>query len=89
MNEITLACMCLNKIVPLVFIGAFQFTSELHSVRLYQSPGGLYFLVMVAEIVYLLFIVYYMFLQVHTNTTTTYVLTAPFIAWLFVIHVPI
>uniref|UniRef100_A0A8C9YDZ1 Polycystic kidney disease 1 like 2a n=1 Tax=Sander lucioperca TaxID=283035 RepID=A0A8C9YDZ1_SANLU len=44
-------------------VGAFQFTSELHSVRLYQSPGGLYFLVMVAEIVYLLFIVYYMFLQ--------------------------
>ncbi|XP_078118997.1 polycystin-1-like protein 2 [Sander vitreus] len=44
-------------------VGAFQFTSELHSVRLYQSPDGLYFLVMVAEIVYLLFIVYYMFLQ--------------------------
>ncbi|XP_039674212.1 polycystic kidney disease protein 1-like 2 [Perca fluviatilis] len=44
-------------------VGAFQFTTELHSVRLYQSPDGLYILVMAAEIVYLLFIVYYMFLQ--------------------------
>ncbi|XP_028446278.1 polycystic kidney disease protein 1-like 2 [Perca flavescens] len=44
-------------------VGAFQFTSELHSVRLYQSPDGLYILVMAAEIVYLLFIIYYMFLQ--------------------------
>ncbi|XP_032386246.1 polycystic kidney disease protein 1-like 2 [Etheostoma spectabile] len=44
-------------------VGAFQFTSELQSVRLYQSPDGLYIFVMAAEIVYLLFIFYYMFLQ--------------------------
>ncbi|XP_034741970.1 polycystic kidney disease protein 1-like 2 [Etheostoma cragini] len=44
-------------------VGAFHFTSELQSVRLYQSPDGLYIFVMAAEIVYLLFIFYYMFLQ--------------------------
>ncbi|XP_067459444.1 polycystin-1-like protein 2 [Thunnus thynnus] len=44
-------------------IGAFQFHSELRTVRLYQSPGGLHIFVMAAEIIYLLFILYYMFLQ--------------------------
>ncbi|XP_051815403.1 polycystic kidney disease protein 1-like 2 [Acanthochromis polyacanthus] len=44
-------------------VGAFQFQSQLQSVRLYQSTGGLYIFVMVAEIIYLLFILYYMFLQ--------------------------
>ncbi|XP_041806603.1 polycystic kidney disease protein 1-like 2 [Chelmon rostratus] len=44
-------------------IGAFQFSSELHSVRLYQSAGGFHVFVMVAEIMYMLFILYYMFLQ--------------------------
>ncbi|XP_061578916.1 polycystin-1-like protein 2 [Cololabis saira] len=44
-------------------VGAFHFHSELQSVRLYQSTDGLYFFVMAAEIIYLLFILYYMFLQ--------------------------
>ncbi|GLD61521.1 polycystic kidney disease protein 1-like 2, partial [Lates japonicus] len=44
-------------------VGAFQFHSELQSVRLYQSTGGLHIFVMAAEIIYLLFILYYMFLQ--------------------------
>ncbi|XP_049449240.1 polycystic kidney disease protein 1-like 2 [Epinephelus fuscoguttatus] len=44
-------------------VGAFQFHSELQSVRLYQSTGGLHVFVMAAEIIYLLFILYYMFLQ--------------------------
>ncbi|KAM7407743.1 hypothetical protein PAMA_003475 [Pampus argenteus] len=43
--------------------GAFQFYSELHAVRLYQSTAGLHVFVMAAEIIYLLFIIYYMFLQ--------------------------
>ncbi|XP_072237410.1 polycystin-1-like protein 2 [Leuresthes tenuis] len=44
-------------------IGAFQFRSELQSVRLYQSTGGLHIFVMVSEAVYFLFIIYYMFAQ--------------------------
>ncbi|XP_008278370.1 polycystic kidney disease protein 1-like 2 [Stegastes partitus] len=44
-------------------VGAFQFQSKLQSVRLYQSSGGLHIFVMAAEIIYLLFILYYMFLQ--------------------------
>ncbi|KAM6978376.1 polycystin-1-like protein 2 [Tautogolabrus adspersus] len=44
-------------------IGAFQFYSELQSVRLYQSTGALQIFVMAAEILYLIFILYYMFLQ--------------------------
>ncbi|XP_033990476.1 polycystic kidney disease protein 1-like 2 [Trematomus bernacchii] len=44
-------------------VGAFQFYSELQSVRLYQSTGGLHIFVLAAEIIYLLFILYYMFLQ--------------------------
>ncbi|XP_042283303.1 polycystic kidney disease protein 1-like 2 [Thunnus maccoyii] len=44
-------------------VGAFQFHSELRTVRLYQSTGGLHIFVMAAEIIYLLFILYYMFLQ--------------------------
>ncbi|KAK2839552.1 hypothetical protein Q5P01_013292 [Channa striata] len=44
-------------------VGAFQFSSELHSVRLYQPEDGLSFLPIAAEIIYLLFILYYMFLQ--------------------------
>uniref|UniRef100_A0A3Q2EDJ3 Polycystic kidney disease protein 1-like 2 n=1 Tax=Cyprinodon variegatus TaxID=28743 RepID=A0A3Q2EDJ3_CYPVA len=42
---------------------AFQFRSELHSVRLYQSAGGLHIFVMASEIIYFLFIIYYMFVQ--------------------------
>ncbi|XP_047457946.1 polycystic kidney disease protein 1-like 2 [Mugil cephalus] len=44
-------------------VGAFQFHSELHSIRLYHSTGGLLIFVMTAEVVYLLFILYYMFRQ--------------------------
>ncbi|KAM8893485.1 polycystin-1-like protein 2 [Spinachia spinachia] len=44
-------------------IGAFQFRSELHSVRLYQSTGGLHVFVMASEVIYFLFIIYYMFVQ--------------------------
>ncbi|XP_071389094.1 polycystin-1-like protein 2 [Centroberyx affinis] len=44
-------------------VGAFQFRSELQSVRLYQSTGSLHIFVMAAEVIYLLFILYYMFLQ--------------------------
>lgn len=61
------AFVCSNIIPPLDFIGAFQFHSELHSVRLYQSTDNLHIFVVAAEIIYLLFILYYMFLQVWTN----------------------
>ncbi|XP_007572505.1 polycystic kidney disease protein 1-like 2 [Poecilia formosa] len=44
-------------------VGAFQFYSDLQAVRLYPSTGGLYFFVMASEIMYLLFILYYMFKQ--------------------------
>ncbi|XP_041858595.1 polycystic kidney disease protein 1-like 2 [Melanotaenia boesemani] len=44
-------------------VGAFQFNSELLSIRLYQTTDGLHFLIMAAEIVYMIFILYYMFLQ--------------------------
>ncbi|XP_075335044.1 polycystin-1-like protein 2 [Odontesthes bonariensis] len=44
-------------------VGAFQFYSELQSIRLYQSTDGLYFFVMAAEIIYMLFVLYYMVLQ--------------------------
>lgn len=49
--------------------GAFQFRSELQSVRLYQSTGGLHIFVMASEAIYFLFIIYYMFVQVHTHYT--------------------
>ncbi|XP_034549878.1 polycystic kidney disease protein 1-like 2 [Notolabrus celidotus] len=44
-------------------IGAFQFYSELQSVRLYQSTGALHIFVMAAEIIYMLFILHYMYIQ--------------------------
>ncbi|XP_045071188.1 LOW QUALITY PROTEIN: polycystic kidney disease protein 1-like 2, partial [Coregonus clupeaformis] len=44
-------------------VGAFQFRSELQSVRLYQSTGGLHIFVMASEVIYFLFILYYMFVQ--------------------------
>ncbi|XP_054909087.1 polycystic kidney disease protein 1-like 2 [Poeciliopsis prolifica] len=44
-------------------VGAFQFYSELQAIRLYPSTGGLYFFVMASEIIYLLFILYYMYKQ--------------------------
>uniref|UniRef100_A0A3P9CAV6 Polycystic kidney disease 1 like 2a n=1 Tax=Maylandia zebra TaxID=106582 RepID=A0A3P9CAV6_9CICH len=42
---------------------AFQFCSELQTVRLYQSTGGLHIFVVASEIIYFLFIIYYMFVQ--------------------------
>ncbi|XP_027877842.1 polycystic kidney disease protein 1-like 2 [Xiphophorus couchianus] len=45
-------------------VGAFQFYSDLQAIGLYTSTGGLYFFVMASEIIYLLFILYYMFKQV-------------------------
>lgn len=47
--------------------GAFQFRSELQSVRLYQSTGGLHIFVMASEVVYFLFIIYYMYIQVNNT----------------------
>ncbi|XP_076879791.1 polycystin-1-like protein 2 isoform X2 [Brachyhypopomus gauderio] len=44
-------------------VGAFQYRSELQSVRLYQSTGGLHIFVMASEAIYFLFILYYMFQQ--------------------------
>uniref|UniRef100_A0AAV2LQ61 Polycystic kidney disease 1 like 2a n=1 Tax=Knipowitschia caucasica TaxID=637954 RepID=A0AAV2LQ61_KNICA len=44
-------------------IGAFQFRSELQNVRLYQSTGGLHIFVMASEVIYFIFILYYMFVQ--------------------------
>ena len=49
------------------YIGAFQFRSELQNVSLYTAPGGLSAFVMAAEVIYFLFILYYMFLQVSIN----------------------
>nr|XP_020470540.1 polycystic kidney disease protein 1-like 2 isoform X1 [Monopterus albus] len=43
--------------------GTFQFHTELHSIRLYQTTDGLFIFVAAAEIIYLLFILYYMFMQ--------------------------
>lgn len=48
----------------LILTGALQFRSEIQSVRLYQSPGGLHIFVMASEAIYFLFIIYYMFVQV-------------------------
>uniref|UniRef100_A0A3Q3NL01 Polycystic kidney disease protein 1-like 2 n=1 Tax=Labrus bergylta TaxID=56723 RepID=A0A3Q3NL01_9LABR len=42
---------------------AFQFRSELQNVRLYQSTGGLHIFVMASEVIYFLFVMYYMFVQ--------------------------
>uniref|UniRef100_A0A8C5BHS2 Polycystic kidney disease 1 like 2b n=1 Tax=Gadus morhua TaxID=8049 RepID=A0A8C5BHS2_GADMO len=44
-------------------IGAFQFRSELQTIRLYQSAGGLHIFVMASEAIYFLFIFYYMVIQ--------------------------
>ncbi|XP_034536196.1 polycystic kidney disease protein 1-like 2 [Notolabrus celidotus] len=44
-------------------IGAFQFRSELQNVRLYPATGGLHIFVMASEVIYFLFVIYYMFVQ--------------------------
>lgn len=54
----------LNELHSAFPLGAFQFHSELQSVRLYQSTGGLHIFVMASEAIYFLFIFYYMFTQV-------------------------
>lgn len=46
------------------FLGAFQYLTDLQTVRLYQSTGGLQIFVMASEVIYFLFILYYMFVQV-------------------------
>lgn len=53
-----------TKTVPADVVGAFQFVGTLQTVRLYQSTGGLHVFVMAAEIIYMIFILYYMFVQV-------------------------
>ncbi|KAL2088543.1 hypothetical protein ACEWY4_015442 [Coilia grayii] len=44
-------------------VGAFQYRSEIQTVRLYQSTGGLHIFVMASEVIYFLFIFYYMYVQ--------------------------
>ncbi|XP_028812272.1 polycystic kidney disease protein 1-like 2 isoform X2 [Denticeps clupeoides] len=54
-------------IITLMFessaVGAFQYNTQLHSVRLYQSTGGFHIFVMFSEVTFLLFVCYYMFMQ--------------------------
>ncbi|XP_078722759.1 polycystin-1-like protein 3 [Lampetra fluviatilis] len=47
-------------------LGGFLPWVELHSLRLYQYTGSLHIFVMMAEIIYYLFIIYYMVVQVKT-----------------------
>uniref|UniRef100_A0A3B3CX93 Polycystic kidney disease 1 like 2a n=1 Tax=Oryzias melastigma TaxID=30732 RepID=A0A3B3CX93_ORYME len=54
---------CIVTLILETTATAFQFRSELQSVRLYQSTGGLHIFVMASEAVYFLFIIYYMFVQ--------------------------
>ncbi|XP_034143251.1 polycystic kidney disease protein 1-like 2 [Esox lucius] len=44
-------------------VGAFQFRSDLQSVQLYQSTGGLSFCLMASGVIYFLYILYYMYVQ--------------------------
>ncbi|KAM9460538.1 polycystin-1-like protein 2 [Clarias gariepinus] len=43
-------------------LGAFQYSSELHILRLYQTTDGIN--IVASEVIYFLFILYYMFLQI-------------------------
>ncbi|TTK78900.1 Polycystic kidney disease protein 1-like 2 [Bagarius yarrelli] len=43
-------------------VGAFQYSSELHTLRLYQTTDGIS--IVASEVIYFLFILYYMFLQI-------------------------
>ncbi|XP_055086672.1 polycystic kidney disease protein 1-like 2 [Periophthalmus magnuspinnatus] len=45
-------------------VGAFEFRWELRPVRLYPSTGGLHLFVMAAEVLYMLFVLYYMYKQI-------------------------
>lgn len=60
--NVNLFCM-VTLMLETTATGAFQFRSELQTVRLYQSTGGLHIFVMASEIIYFLFIIYYMFVQ--------------------------
>lgn len=51
------------------FTGAFQYRSDLQSVRLYQSTSGFHIFMMASEATYFLFILYYMFQQVSLLTS--------------------
>lgn len=53
----------------MVFTGAFQYGSELHTLRLYHTTNGIN--ILATEIIYFLFILYYMFLQVSSLYYTT------------------
>ncbi|KAM8857141.1 polycystin-1-like protein 2 [Synchiropus picturatus] len=44
-------------------VGAFEFQSELQTIRLYNSTDGFYIFIMATEITYMLFILYFMFQQ--------------------------
>ncbi|KAB5558804.1 hypothetical protein PHYPO_G00021410 [Pangasianodon hypophthalmus] len=43
-------------------LGAFQYSSELHNLRLYQTTDGIN--IVASEVIYFLFILYYMFVQI-------------------------
>ncbi|XP_028291886.1 polycystic kidney disease protein 1-like 2 [Gouania willdenowi] len=60
--NVNLFCM-VTLMLETAAVGVFQFHNELQSIRLYQSTSGLPIFVMAAEIIYLLFVLYYMFLQ--------------------------
>lgn len=53
------------------FAGAFQLNSEMQSVHLYLPGDGLHICIITTEIIYMLFILYYMFNQVNTNLFNT------------------
>ncbi|CDQ64741.1 unnamed protein product [Oncorhynchus mykiss] len=60
--NVNLFCI-VTLILETTAVGAFQFRSELQSVRLYQSTGGLHIFFMASEVIYFLFIFYYMYVQ--------------------------
>lgn len=60
-------------------IGAFQFVSDLQTVRLYHSTGGLHIFVMAAEIIYMMLILYYMFVQVSKLIANAQLSLVPFL----------
>lgn len=52
------------EVTPVCFLGAFFTSAELQSVRLYPYTNSLHIFVVAAEVIYFLFIVYYMIIQV-------------------------
>lgn len=49
------------------FLGAFFTSAELQSIRLYPYTNSLHIFVIAAEVIYFLFIMYYMIVQVRPN----------------------